>query len=229
MKFAAVLFDCDGVLVDSEAITLNALRGLLAEDGWVMSLEECMHEFLGRLVRDNSAKIAAKIGKPVSPEWMQEFLRRRDAALSAELVAIDGVHDALQKISQTYGSKMACASGADRGKIMLQLDKVGLTKYFSGRIFSGFEMPHSKPAPDVYLAAAAHLRVDPARCAVIEDSPTGIQSGVAAGAQVYAFVPVDSHSVQALGGVQAVRARALALGAVACFAHMRELPKLLGA
>jgi HAD superfamily hydrolase (TIGR01509 family) len=227
MRFDAVLFDCDGVLVDSEAITLGVLRHMLEERGWVMSFEQCVQEFLGRLVRDNAAKIEQKTGQPVTQEWMNTFLDRRDAALRAELCAIDGVAPALVKIAATYGSRMACASGADRRKISLQLEKVGLADYFSDRIFSGYEQPRSKPAPDVYLAAAKHLGVDPVRCAVIEDSAAGIKSGVAAGARVFAFVHSHSPAVQVMGGAAAVAAQALALGAHACFSDMSELPGLV--
>jgi HAD superfamily hydrolase (TIGR01509 family) len=225
--FAAVLFDCDGVLVDSEAITLTVLRNMLAELGWEMSLEACMRQFLGRLVRDNAALIEQHTGQPMTQAWMDAFLRRRDAALSAQLTAIDGVQDALTQIERIYGTRIACASGADRRKINLQLNKVALTHYFAGRIFSGFEMAQSKPAPDVYLAAAAHLRVDPSHCAVIEDSPTGVRAGVAAGATVFAYVAQNCPSVQALGGVAAVSATLLGVGAYAVFSDMRELPGLL--
>jgi HAD superfamily hydrolase (TIGR01509 family) len=225
--FAAILFDCDGVLVDSEAITLSVLQQMLAELGWQMTLEECMRQFLGRLVRDNAALIEQHTGVPMTQAWMEEFLRRRDAALSTQLTAIDGVQDALAQIERVYGARMACASGADRRKITLQLGKVGLTHYFTGRIFSGFEQAQSKPAPDVYLAAAAHLGVDPKQCAVIEDSPTGVRAGVASGAKVFAYVPHHCPSVEALGGVVAVSASLIAVGAHSVFSDMRVLPALL--
>jgi beta-phosphoglucomutase-like phosphatase (HAD superfamily) len=123
---------------------------------------------------------------------------------------------------------MACASGADRRKIMLQLEKVGFSAYFSGRCFSGYEMPQSKPAPDVYLAAAKALGVNIADCAVIEDSPTGVQAGVAAGAHVLAYVPENTLSTRALGGAQAMRERLMRLGARGIFAEMQSLPAMLG-
>jgi HAD superfamily hydrolase (TIGR01509 family) len=227
MKFAAVLFDCDGVLVDSEAITLGVLRDWLAECGWQMSIEECMQQFLGRLVRDNAKVIEQHIQQPVDQAWMDTFLARRDAALQARLTAIDGVEVALNEISAIYGSKIACASGADRRKIELQLNKVGLMHFFAGRYFSGFEMAHSKPAPDVYLAAASALGVEAKACAVIEDSATGVRAGVAAGASVFAFVDPHSHSVQATGGAVKVAQSLLALGACATFSQMRQLPELL--
>jgi len=90
------------------------------------------------------------------------------------------------------GGRIACASGADRFKVEMQLAQVGLLPYFDGRVFSGHEMPRSKPAPDVYLAAAAHIGVGGAECLVIEDTPTGVAAGVAAGVAVSAAVAVDS-------------------------------------
>ena len=115
-----------------------------------------------------------------------------------------------------HGGRIACASGADRHKVELQLAKVGLAPYFEGRIFSGHEMPATKPAPDVYLAAAAALQADPARCAVVEDTVTGVMAGVAAGATVYAYAP--------LGHGEPL----VAAGAAHVFASMADLPALLG-
>ncbi len=227
MKFAAVLFDCDGILVDSEAITIGVLRDLLAESGWEMTVEQCMQVFLGRLVRDNAKLIEQRTGKPMSKAWMDTFLDRRDHALSERLTAVEGVHDALAAIVRVYRDKIACASGADRRKIELQLRKVGLIEHFTGRYFSGFEMPQSKPAPDVYLAAAAALGVDPRDCAIIEDSPTGAQAGLAAGGTVFGFVDAHALSVRAMGGVANARTKLEALGVRHIFHAMHELPGLL--
>ena len=98
----------------------------------------------------------------------------------------------MAKIHALYGGRIACASGADRFKVELQLDKCGLMPYFKDFIFSGHEMPRSKPAPDVYLAAAAALGVDPKRCAVVEDTVTGVMAGVAAGATVFGYSPAEA-------------------------------------
>jgi HAD superfamily hydrolase (TIGR01509 family) len=227
MKFAAVLFDCDGILVDSEAITIGVLRDLLSESGWEMTVEQCMQVFLGRLVRDNAKLIEERTGKPMSKAWMDNFLDRRDQALTERLTAVDGIHDALAAISKVYGKKIACASGADRRKIELQLTKVGLIDHFVGRYFSGFEMPQSKPAPDVYLAAAAALGVDARDCAIIEDSPTGAQAGLAAGGTVFGFVDAHALSVRAMGGIAHARSKLEALGVPHLFHAMHELPALL--
>ncbi len=192
IRFDAVLFDCDGVLVDSEPITNGVLREQLAESGWVLTPDECMRLFVGKAVRDERAMIEANTGQTLTEDWMRRFYERRNARLHAELRAIDGALDAVAAVHTRVQGRIACASGADRPKVVMQLDKVGLRPYFGDAIFSGHDLPRSKPAPDVYLAAAAHLGVDPARCLVVEDTVTGAQAGLAAGATVWAFCPEGS-------------------------------------
>jgi HAD superfamily hydrolase (TIGR01509 family) len=189
MKFQAVLFDCDGVLVDSEAITCGALRDMLDENGWRLSLAECMAHFVGHTVRSRADLIEAHTGKPLTDAFMDEFYRRRNIRLENEITAIDGVHDAVRQMHEWCDGRIAVASGADRYKVEMMLQRVGLAQFFEGRIFSGHEMPRSKPFPDVYLAAAAYLQVAPVHCLVVEDTSVGIAAGVAAGATVWAYAP----------------------------------------
>jgi HAD superfamily hydrolase (TIGR01509 family) len=219
MKFDAILFDCDGVLVDSEGITNGVLRAMMAEMGWQLTPAECMRYFIGKLVQDQGDLIEAHTGQRIDDAWIAAFRKRRDAALTASLVAIAHIEAALVTLQATYGERIACASGADRGKVVLQLTKTGLLHFFDGRIFSGVEMPKSKPAPDVYLAAAKALGVDPKRCAVVEDSTTGATAGVAAGCTVFAYCPEEAgHS-----SPQAMRE----VGASHVFVSMKDLPALL--
>ena len=187
MTFEAVLFDCDGVLVDSEAITCGALRDMLEENGWRLELAECMAHFVGHTVRNRRDLIEANTGKPLTDAFMDEFYRRRNLRLEQEIKAIADVHQVVAYWHSHCKGRIACASGADRFKIEMMLAQVGLMPYFQGRIFSGHEMAKSKPAPDVFLAAAAHLDVDPRRCLVIEDTPIGVSAGVAAGATVWGY------------------------------------------
>ena len=215
MIFEAVLFDCDGVLVDSEPITMAVLRDMLALAGWDMPLAECMAEFVGVTVRSKAALIEARTGRPLTDAWMAEFYERRNAALQADLKAIAGADVAVQAAHSATGGRIACASGADRFKVEMQLAQVSLARWFGGAVFSGHELPRSKPFPDVYLAAAAALGAAPRRCLVIEDTPTGIQAGVAAGATVWAYCPRPDEA-DAL----------LAAGAHALFSSMAELPAL---
>ena len=219
-KFDAVLFDCDGVLVDSEPITNGVLRDMLEELGWTLTLAECMRIFVGKAVKGERALIEARTGKPFSEDWLARFRERRNVALTQCVQPIAGVVEAVAKIHALYGGRLACASGADRFKVELQLQKCGLMPYFEGRIFSGHEMPRSKPAPDVYLAAAAALGVDARRCAVVEDTVTGVAAGVAAGATVFGYSPPDaSHDAPAA---------LLQAGAATIFTAMHDLAALLG-
>ncbi len=215
MKFEAILFDCDGVLVDSEAITHGVLRDRLAAGGWDMSIEECMRHFVGRTVRSQAALIEARTGRPLTDAWMADFYARRDELLRLHLQAVPGALDAVRAAHRATAGRIAVASGADRGKLVLQLDKVGLAAWFGRQVFSGHELPRSKPFPDVYLTAAASLGVAPGRCLVIEDTPIGVQAGVAAGATVWAYCPPGADAQPLLDA-----------GARQAFEHMAALPGL---
>ena len=214
-----MLFDCDGVLVDSEPITNGVLRDMLAERGWVLTVAQCMQQFVGKAVKDEAALIAQRTGEPVTEAWLEAFRDRRNVALLAGVTAIANVHPAVCDVHARYVGRIACASGADRFKVELMLRKLVLMDYFEGRVFSGYETPRSKPFPDVYLAAAAALGVDPQRCAVVEDTVPGVTAGVAAGATVFAYVPASTLHVDA-----AALRRA---GAHRVFTDMAELPALL--
>jgi HAD superfamily hydrolase (TIGR01509 family) len=219
LRYEAVLFDCDGVLADSESITNGVLRDMLQEQGWTLTPAECMRLFLGRAVIDQRALIEANTGKPLSPDWLAEFRERRNVRLQAEVQPIRNAVAAVAQVHARMAGRIACASGADRYKVELQLQQCGLMPYFEGRIFSGHELPRSKPAPDVYLAAAAALGADPRRCLVVEDTVPGVTAGVAAGATVLGYSPPEAgHDAP-----QALRAA----GAVQVLADLLELPAQL--
>jgi beta-phosphoglucomutase-like phosphatase (HAD superfamily) len=201
-SFDAVLFDCDGVLVDSEAITCGALRDMFEQEGWVLTLQECMAHFVGHTVRNRRELIEANTGKPLTDAFMDAFYRLRNERLEKDISAIPHIHEAVQRVFEAHNGYIACASGADRYKINLMLGKVGLFDWFDGRIFSGHEVAQTKPAPDVYLAAAAHLGKDPRRCLAIEDTPIGVAAGVAAGATVWGYaVHGQADALRAAGAV----------------------------
>jgi HAD superfamily hydrolase (TIGR01509 family) len=218
--FKAVLFDCDGILVNSEPITLRVLMECLRRSGWPITLEQCIHHFLGRAVKDQAQLFFKMTGTELTENWLQAFRAKRDQALEDELTAVDGIHEAVAFVDKHFERQFACASGADRIKLELQLNKVNLMSLFEGRIFSGHEMPKTKPAPDVYLAAARHLDVPPQNCLVIEDTPTGVLAGASAGATVWAYLPKDNtQNVQ--------EADLLRAGASRVFQHMSDLPELI--
>lgn len=202
MSFAAVVFDCDGVLVDSEPISLEVLRKMLTDLGWEISYNECKHFFIGKSTQEEIQLIENKLNRKLDPEWQQAFILRRNQALRQHVVAIPGIYNCLKAVRKIWPHHIACASAAEKSKILMQLDKVGLTDFFEGHIYSGTHVPRNKPYPDVYLAAAHALGVAPTDCAIIEDSVTGIMAGVASGATVYAYCP-DHEDPQPLLGAGA--------------------------
>jgi hypothetical protein len=126
MNFQAVLFDCDGVLVDSEPITNGVLRDMLEERGWVMSSEDCFRYFVGKAVKDHKAEIEARTGLPLTEDWLHEFRMRRNEALEARLQVMPGAHEAVAAAFEFTQGAIACASGADRYKVEMQLSHVQL-------------------------------------------------------------------------------------------------------
>jgi len=216
-----VLFDCDGVLVDSEPITNGVLRTMLIGLGWEISERDCIDRFVGRALRDEWAVIHEHTGFRIDDDWLATFRGERDAALRAGLLPIPGAREAVRAVAALMGERFACVTGADRGKVEMQLKIAGLDAYFGRRVFSGMEVPRSKPAPDVYLAAADALGSDPATAVVIEDSVAGVTAGVAAGATVFGLAPA--------GPTHAAPEVLRAAGAALTFTDMADLPDLIRA
>ncbi|GAA1409473.1 haloacid dehalogenase [Glutamicibacter uratoxydans] len=217
-KFSAVLFDCDGVLVDSESITNSVLRQMLIELGWDISAEECIRIFIGKALKDQWEPILEHTGVRIDEAWIASFRARRDTALRTDLQPITGAVKAVKAIHELYGENIACVTGADRAKVEMQLEIAGLSKYFGDRVFSGMECAKSKPAPDVYLTAAASLGIDPEKALVIEDTATGATAGIGAGATVFGF----SNN----GPTSTAPQKLLDAGAAHVFNDMAELPDL---
>ena len=212
-----VIFDCDGVLVDSEPIVNRLIWEMLIELGIDISLEDSIQRFLGKAIREELDAIAEMRGAPLPPNWLSTFQARRNVLLEAEVEAVPHIGHAIDVLSR-LGLPMAVASGADRMKVELQLNRTGLIEHFQPtdvRIFSATEVARSKPAPDVYLLAASSLGVSPSRCLVIEDSPTGVTAGHAAGMTVLAYAGRNAPGPL------------IAAGATRTFTDMRELPELL--
>lgn len=208
---ALVIFDCDGVLVDSERIAVRVSAAGLTALGWALSEAEVTERFLGRsdtYVRD---QVAQRLGARVADEWAVEFQRRSRKAFESELRPVDGVVEALDAIT----TPTCVASSGTHENIRHSLGLVGLLGRFDGRIFSASEVTHGKPAADLFLYAAGAMKVAPALCAVVEDSPSGVEAGQAAGMHVFGYA----------GGVT-TSDRLSGRGTVV-FTEMRELPALL--
>jgi len=209
--FELVIFDCDGVLVDSERIAVRVEAELLAELGWPLSQAEIVERFMGRTTEYMDEAIEAQLGSRLPGDWRDQFQRRYREAFAAELVPVDGVLDALDQIAVPT----CVASSGSHDKLRFTLGHTGLYERFEGRIFSGYEVANGKPAPDLFLHAAARMGAGPARCAVVEDSLYGVLAARAAGMRVFGYA----------GGL--TPADRLEGEATVVFEDMRELPRLL--
>lgn len=198
--------------MDSERIAVRVSAAGLRERGWAISEAEVIDRFVGRTDGYIGAEIARRLGAEVEAEWRVESVRRLREAFASELRPVDGIVEALDAIS----TPTCVASSGTHEKIRHSLRVAGLLDRFEGRIFSASDVAHGKPAPDLFLHAAAVMHVTPARCAVVEDSPSGVQAARAAGMRVYAYT----------GGV--TRADRLRGPGTITFTAMRELPALLG-
>ena len=185
-RFDAILFDCDGVLVDSEPVTCAVLGLMLREIGADITDEQTIERFVGKTVREETAAIEALIGGPIPAHWYPDFLRRRDAALADSVVAVAGIESVLDAARHARPPH-AVASGADRGKMRVTLGRTGLLERLQPHVYGSDQVERSKPHPDVYLLAARSLGVPPARCLIVEDTPTGTRAGVTAGATVVGY------------------------------------------
>ena len=212
-RFDLVIFDCDGVLVDSERLSIGLDAIFLERIGWPMPESEIVERFLGRTDASMRAEIEGHLRRDIGPEW-NAFAERYVAAFAAELEPIDGVTEAVDAI-QAAGYATCVASSGDHGKIRRNLAKTGLLDRFDGRIFSADDVEHGKPAPDLFLHAAAVMGVEPARCSVIEDSGHGVAAARAAGMWAFGYA----------GGV--TPASALEGPTTIVFHDMRDLGQLM--
>jgi HAD superfamily hydrolase (TIGR01509 family) len=211
--FELVIFDCDGVLVDSEPIAVRVDALVLGRLGWDLSEAEIIERFMGRSEAYMVGEIEAALGRPLPLDWDAEFVPLYRDALEAELEPVDGVMEALDAIS----APTCVASSSTHERLRFTLGLTGLLERFDGRIFSAADVANGKPAPDLFLHAAASLGADPARCAVVEDSVYGIQAARAAGMRAFGYA----------GGL--TPADRLAGPATTVFEDMRALPALLQA
>ena len=183
-NFEAILFDCDGTLVDSEPITNNVLADYAGEFGVTMSGEEAFALFVGRDMNGIVSVLESRLGEKLPDHFCDEFRKRQATALREELQAIDGAHEMLKAMTKPF----CVASNAPREKIQINLTVTGLDAYFTPELtFSAYDIQAWKPKPDLFLHAAEKMKIAPVDCVVIEDSPAGIEAGLAAGMQVIGY------------------------------------------
>jgi len=182
-----VIFDCDGVLVDSEPISCRVMAEALTAEGLPYTTEEIYRDFMGRAWADSLAIIEKRLGRPAREGFTEDFRAARDTALAAEVTPVDGVQGAIAAV-ESAGIERCVASSGNHEKIRLTLGETGLLPLFESAIFSATEVERGKPAPDLFLHAARSMGHEPERCAVVEDTPVGISAARAAGMTALGFV-----------------------------------------
>ncbi len=211
-----VIFDCDGVLVDSEVIACREDAACLSEAGFPVTAEEMARRFVGTSAPSMLKILSAQHKREPAADLNELRQARIMGAFAGELRAIAGVGEALARLRVAR----CVASSSPLKRIVLSLELTGLREYFGEHLFSASMVARGKPAPDLFLHAAAQMRVDPSNCVVVEDSPAGVEAGKTAGMRVVGFVG-GSHC----GPGQAERLRAA--GADVVISSMTDLPRVL--
>ncbi|MEW2001050.1 HAD family hydrolase [Streptomyces coelicoflavus] len=213
MRYDLVIFDNDGVLVDSEPISNRLLAGYLTELGHPTSYEDSLRDYMGGAMHRVHDLVLERTGRRLPEDFDDVFHGRVFAAFERELEPVPGAVGVLEKLAAD-GVVYCVASSGSHERIRVGHRKAGLDRWFDdGRIFSSQDVGWGKPAPDLFLHAAGRMGVAPERCAVIEDSPLGVQAAVAAGMDVYGFTAMTPAAKLA--------------GATRLFADMGELADLL--
>ena len=211
--FDLIIFDCDGVLVDSERVANEVFASVLEEVcGLQFTLEDMFDTFVGHSRDQCLQKIETIIGEPPPSELDRRYQQDINRALAQSVAAIDGIETVLEQLALPF----CVASSGSHDKMRMTLGKTNLMRFFSGKIFSTSDVARGKPHPDIYLHAAQIMGVnDPGRCLVIEDSPIGVMGAVAAGMKVFGFAELmPAHRLHASG-------------AHIVFDRMHDLPDLI--
>lgn len=211
LSFSAVIFDCDGVLVDSELLAAPILAAELTERGLATTPADVNRDFKGRSWEHGLDVIEARLGRPAWADLRERYRERLFAAFDARLRPVAGIGAALDAIALPS----CVASSGDHERIRRGLAAAGLLDRFdAAAIFSVNDVAHGKPAPDLFLHAAERMGFDPASTAVVEDSPAGVEAGRAAGMTVFGYAErTPAEQLRAAGATT--------------FTTMAELPRLL--
>lgn len=206
-----VIFDCDGVLVDSEVLAVEVDKRVLAEFGWHLTTEEVVEKFMGKSAKAFTAELEEHLGYRLPHDWDAEYASWYHHAFETSLTVVEGIEPALDALTV----QTCIASSGSHEKLRKTLGLTNLFPRFEGRIFSATEVTHGKPAPDLFLHAAARMGVQPERCIVIEDSKYGVRAARAAGMNAlgYAGGMTPPEWLEAEGAT--------------LFSSMYELPDLL--
>jgi HAD superfamily hydrolase (TIGR01509 family) len=198
-RIGAVIFDCDGVLVDSERLMNREFSAMLTEIGLPYTAEETTRAFMGRSMKSCLQIVEAQLGRPVPDDFLAVLDQRAYAVFAQSLTPVAGVETVLDALDRN-GTPYAVASSGSLEKMRTTLGITGLWSRLAGCITSATEVAHGKPAPDVFLLAAERLRMAPHDCVVIEDSLLGIEAALAAGMRVIGFAAMtDAAAMRSAG------------------------------
>lgn len=208
-----VIFDCDGVIVDSEGIASRVTAGMITDLGWKLEPHEAQAQFVGMTLADMLPLIEAKTGRPVPSSWLAEMRATFLEAMRNQVEAIPGGVEALHGVT-ALGLPWRIASNSSHEEMRLKFARIGITEHVAGRVHSHRDVARGKPHPDVFLAAATAEGVHPSECIVIEDSTTGARAAAAAAMDCLGYAPhSDGAALRSVGAVP--------------FRSMYELPALL--
>jgi HAD superfamily hydrolase (TIGR01509 family) len=185
MSIHGVIFDCDGTLVDTEPLANDVFAAMLCAEGLPMTGHEAMSRFRGMKWDACFAEVEVELGRKLPPGFSTELHERTSAAYRSGLKPIPGIIELVSSLD----IPICVASNGKREQVEFSLSLTGLLPHFTGRIFSSYDIGVWKPEPDLFLHAAKAMGVEPANCAVVEDSVPGIQAGISAGMKVFAFQP----------------------------------------
>jgi HAD superfamily hydrolase (TIGR01509 family) len=217
LSFDLIIFDCDGVLVDSEIISCRAHAATLTRHGYPITEDQVFDRFLGRSMRQATLEVEAELGRSLPDDFHTQVYAEIFQAFATSLQATTHIVETLAAITLP----VCVASSGPPEKISASLNRVGLYGRFAPHIFSAVQVEHGKPAPDLFLFAAEQMKVPPERCLVIEDSVSGIAAARAAGMIVLGYHG-GSHCRP--GHADTLRAA----GAAVTYDDMRELPGMIG-
>jgi HAD superfamily hydrolase (TIGR01509 family) len=201
---ALAIFDCDGVLVDSEPISNGVLAEMLGEEGLQMTVAQARATFQGLLLRDIRALAEERLGRPLPADWIERYEIVRAERFRRELAPVAGAAEAVRTVASADVA-VCVASQGTLAKTRFTLGLTGLRELFDEQaLFSAESVPRGKPAPDLFLHAAATMEVQPQHCVVIEDSATGVAAGVSAGMRVLGFCADSDADALAGAGAELV-------------------------
>lgn len=209
-----VIFDCDGVLVDSETISNGVLARMLGEEGLTMTLAQARRDFQGLLLDEVVRSAEAKLGRALPVGWLERYERERAEAFCRELAPVPGAAETVARV-RAAGVAVCVASQGKLEKTRLSLELTGLRDLFAEQaLFSAHSVPRGKPHPDLFLHAARAMGAEPTACAVVEDTPSGVTAALAAGMRAIGYAADSDEAALRAAGAEIVHS-------------LEEVPRLL--